>query len=91
MKSLALQSTKDSHLVRFLSLADARCHLLVAKTASTLWAKLVLKRRDTVLAHVKDSISFESFLYLRNAKLSSGTEFFPADVLKIEEGSGKVV
>ena len=58
MKSLALDSTTDSHLVRSLSLAGARCQLVVAKTALILWANVALKRHDAVLAKVKDSISF---------------------------------
>ena len=59
MKSLALQSTKDSRLVHRLSLAGTRCQLLVAKTASTLWANVVLKRRDAVLAKVKDFVGYD--------------------------------
>ena len=58
MKSLSLKSTDDARLVSHLSLAGARCQLLIAKTASTLWANIVLKRRDAVLAKVKDSMSF---------------------------------
>ena len=54
MKSSSLKSTDDARLVRCLSLAGARCHLLVVKTASTRWTN-VLKRRDAVLAKVKDS------------------------------------
>ena len=92
MKSLALKSTTDSLLVCHLSLAGTICQLLVAKTASTLWANIVLKRRDTVLAKVKDSFSFESFMDLQNAKLSSGAELFPANVLKkAVERSSKVL
>ena len=82
MKFLALQLSSDTLLVCRLSLADSRCQVLVAKTASTLWANIVLKRREAVLAKVKDSISFESFMDLRNARLSSSTELFPADVLE---------
>ena len=55
MESLSLKSTKDLRLVRRLSLAGARCQLLVARTASTLCANVVLKRRDAVLVRVKDS------------------------------------
>ena len=92
MKSLALKSTTDAYLVRRLSLAGARCQLLVTKTASTLWANVVLKRRDVVWAKVKDSISFESFMDLRNAKLSSGSDLFLTDVLvKAMERSPKVL
>ena len=78
MKSLSLKSADDARLVRCLSLASARCQLLVAKTASTLWANVILKHRDAVLAKVKDSMSFESYMDLRNAKISSGEELFPA-------------
>ena len=53
IKSLSLKSAKDTCLVRRLSLAGARCQLLVAKTASTLWANVILKRRHTVLVKVK--------------------------------------
>ena len=35
-----------------------------------------------VLVKVKDSVSFESFMDLRNAKLSSGSVLFPADILE---------
>ena len=35
-----------------------------------------------MLAKVKDSISFKSFINLHNAKMSGSTEFFPADVLE---------
>ena len=49
MKSQVLQSSSDISL----SLAGTRCQFLVAKTVSTLWANLVLKRRDAVLAKVK--------------------------------------
>ena len=72
MKSSLLKSTDDVHLVRHLSLAGARCQLLVAKTASTLWADVVLKCRGAVLAKVKDSMSFQFFIDLRNTKISSG-------------------
>ena len=82
MKSLLLKSTNDASFVCRLSLAGARCQLLVAKTSSTLWANIVLKRQDAVLAKVKDSMSFEYFIDLRNAKVSSGSELFPADVLE---------
>ena len=74
MKSLSLKSTNDTQLVRRLSLAGARCQLLVAKTASTLWANIILKCWDAVLAKVKDSMSF---MDLRNAKVSAGSELFP--------------
>ena len=82
MKSLALKSSSDARLVCRLSLAGARYQLLVVKMASTLWANLVLKRHDTVLAKVKDSISFKSFMDLRNARLSNSTKIFPEDILE---------
>ena len=42
-----------------------------------------------VLAKVKDSMSFESFVDLRNLKISTGEEVFPTDILKqaIEKAS----
>ena len=55
MKFLPLKSTNDACLVCCLSLAGARCQLLVAKTASTLWANVIFKCHDAVLAKVKDS------------------------------------
>ena len=82
MKSLALKSTDSSWFVRRLSLARARCQLLVAKMATTLWANIILKRRDAVLAKVKDSMSFESFMDLQNSSVSTGNELFPHDVLQ---------
>ena len=92
MKSLALKSTDDARLVHRWLLAGARCHLLVAKMASTLWANVILKQRDAVLAKVKDSVSFESFMDFRNSKISMGEELFPTDVLvKAIEKSSKVL
>ena len=92
IQSLALKSTDDGRLVCRLSLAGARCQLLVAKTASTLWADIILKRRDSVLAKVTGSLSFESFMNLRNSKISTGEKLFPTDVLdKAIEKSSKVL
>ena len=89
LKSPVLQSSSDARLVRHLSLAGARCQLLVAKTASTPWANFVLKRRNVVLAKVKDPISF---MDLRNARLSNSTKPFPVDILEKEvERSSKVL
>ena len=89
MKSMALKSSSKAWLIRRLSLAGSRCQLMVTKTASTVWAVVVLKHRDTVLAKVKDSISFESFMDFCNAKLSGSTELFPAG--HSGEGGGEVV
>ena len=92
MKILSLKSIKDAHIVCQLSLVGARCELLVAKKALTLWANVILKQRDAVLAKVKDSMLFESFMDLRNAKLSSGLDLFLAEVLeKAIEKSSKVL
>ena len=82
MRSLAWKSTDDSQLVRHVSLNGARCQLLVAKTASTLWPNIILKRRDAVLAKVKDSVSFESFMNLWNLSISTGDELFPMTFFK---------
>ena len=82
VKSLALQSSTDTRLVCRLSLAGARCQLLLAKTTSTVWANLVLKRFDSVLAKVNDSISFESFMNLHSARLSYCSELFLPDILE---------
>ena len=62
MKSLSLKSTKDAHLVCHLTKAGARCQMLVAKMASTLWANVILKQCDAVLAKVKNFTSFESLM-----------------------------
>ena len=70
MQSLAFKSTNDGRLVRRLFLAGARCQLLVVKTASTPWVNVILKRRDAVLTTVKDCMSFESFMDLRNSTIS---------------------
>ena len=92
MKSLSLKSTDDACLACRLSLVDATCQLLVAKTASILWVSVVLKRRDALLATVKDSMSFESYMDLHKAKILSGSELFPSDVLeKTIEKSSKVL
>ena len=82
VKSLALKSSSDARLVHRLSLAGGRCQLLVAKIASALWINLVLKQRDAVMGKVKDSISFESFMDLRNARLCNLTELFPSEILE---------
>ena len=89
---LALKPTDDARLVRRLLLAGARCQLLVAKTTSTLWANLMLKRRDVVLAKVKDAVSFESFMHLRSSKIWTGEELSLMDILdKAIEKSSKVL
>ena len=86
MQSLALQSSRDSRL----SLGGCRCQFLVAKTTSTLWANIVLKQLDAVLVKVKDSLSFKSFMDLRNPQ-PSFTKLFP-DVLELAvERSSKVL
>ena len=82
LKSLALKFSSDACLVCRLNLAGTRCQLFVVKMASTLWANFILKKRDTVLAKVKDSISFESFMDIRNAKLSNSTKLLNADNLE---------
>ena len=64
MRSLAQESTDDDCLVRHVSLAGAIHQLLVAKTALTLWASIILKRGNAVLAKAKDYMSFESFIDL---------------------------
>ena len=92
MKSLALKSSSNACLVCCLSLAGTRCQLLVVKTALTLWANFVLKRYNAVLAKVKASLSFESFMDLHNARLSNFTELFPTDIFeKAVERSSKVL
>ena len=70
---MALSSCSDSHKVKHLFVAGARCQLLVAKTASTMWGNLILKRCDAVLVKVKDNIS-DSFMDLCNSPLSCSSE-----------------
>ena len=92
MKSLGLKSIDDARLVYWLSLAGARCQLLVTKMALTLWANVILKCRDAVLTKVKYAVSFESFMDLRNSTISMGEELFLTDVLdKAIEKSSKVL
>ena len=69
-------------MLKRLCVAGARCQLLVAKTASIVWANLVLKWRDAVLTKVKDSISFESFMDLRNLPLSGFSKLFPTEAIE---------
>ena len=54
-------------MLKRLCASGARCQLLVVKTVSTVWANLVLKQRDAILTKVKESISFESVMDLRNS------------------------
>ena len=54
VKSMALCSTQEVQMIKWLCMAGARCQLLVAKTTSTVWANLILKRGDAVLTKVKD-------------------------------------
>ena len=49
---------------------ESRCQLLVVKTASTRWTNLLMCH-DPVLSKVKDNISFESYMSLRNSPLLS--------------------
>ena len=74
---MVLLSSHDHHKVK----AATRCQLLVAKTASTMWANLILKCRDAVLDKVKDYIS-EFFMGLWNFLLSGSFELFPRDTVK---------
>ena len=78
-RSMALSSSSDHHKVKCFFVAGARCQLLVAKTVSTMWANLILKRCDAILAKVKDNILFESFMDLQNSPLSGSSELFPKD------------
>ena len=91
-KSMALRSSGDTRMLKCLFVAGARCQLLVAKTASSIWANLILKRRDAVLTKVKDSISFESFMDLPDSPLSGSTELFPKEAVeKAIEKSSRVL
>ena len=92
MRSLALKSTNDGRLVRRLSLAGARCQLLVAKTASTLWANISLRAGMWSWLRSRTLMSFESFMDLRNSTISLGDTLFPVGVPKLAiEKASKVL
>ena len=74
-KSLAFRDSSNTAKVRHFVM-DAKCQLLVAKTASTIWANTLLKHCDAVHGKVKDNISFESFMELHNAPLPDSAELF---------------
>ena len=63
-KSLALCSSSYTDMVNCPFVVGARCQLLVAKTASTSWVNVLLKRLDAFLGKLKGNIRFESFLKL---------------------------
>ena len=63
---------------------------LVARAASTIWVNALLKHRDAILGKVEDSVSFESFMELRNTSLSGSMELFPHGALETEAKSNKV-
>ena len=67
---MAHSSSWDSQKFKHLFVTDTRCQLLVAKTALTMWANLLLKHSNTVLAKIKDNISFKCFMDLQNSPLS---------------------
>ena len=81
-ESMTLQGSDDSKMLKRLFVTGTRWQLLVAKTTSTLWANLILKHRDTVLAKVKNNISFESFMDFRNSPLFGSTELFSKDAVE---------
>ena len=80
-KSLAIWDITERAKVKCLFVVDDRTQLLMAKTASTIWANALLFCHDAVL-EVKDNINFESFMELCNAPLSSSTELFPCGALE---------
>ena len=91
-KSMISRSSNEVRLLKQLFVAGARCQLLVAKMASSVWANLVLKRRDAVLTKVKDSISFGSFMDLCSSPLSCSTELSPREpVEKAIEKSPRIL
>ena len=55
-KSMALWSSVEVRMLKRLFVVGTRCQLLVAKTASTMFTSLVLKRCDAILTKVKDSL-----------------------------------
>ena len=91
-KSMALWFPEEVKMLKWLFVAGARCRLLVATTASTVWSNLVLKRRDAILTKVKGSISFESFMDLHNSPFSESTELFLKEAVeKAVEKSSRVL
>ena len=52
----------------------ARTQILVAETASTVWANTLHKYRDAVQGKVKNNVSFESFAELCSALEREGGE-----------------
>ena len=72
-ESLALLDSMEAMKLNYLFVVDARFQLLLAKTASTMLANLLLKCCDVVLGKLRD-ISFESFMNLCNAPLSGSSE-----------------
>ena len=69
-------------MIKPLCIARARYQLLMAKTASSVWTSLILKRWDAVLTKVRDFIFFKSFMDLCNSSLSGPSELFPAEVVE---------
>ena len=78
----SLCDTSEKAKVQHLLVVSARMQLLVAKTASTIWANSTLKWCDAMLGKVKDNISFELFIELCNGLLSGSTELFPQGALQ---------
>ena len=86
---MALSGLEDFKRIKCLFVVSARCHLLVAKTASTLCANQFLKLSNAMLAKLKGNISFESFMDLNNAPLSESSNLFSEEAFKkaIEKSS----
>ena len=59
-----------------------RCQLLVANTASTMCTNMLLKHHDTIVAKIKDNISFESFMDLQNLPLCDSLNLFPKEAIE---------
>ena len=88
-KSMDLSGLEDSHRIHYLFVAGVCCQIQVAETASTFWDNFLLKHHDAILGKIKDDISFESFMDLRNSLFSGSAELFPKETVEkaIEKSS----
>ena len=69
-------------LIKIFFRNDLHCQLLVAKTTFNVWADLILRHRDAVLAKIKDNISFKYFMDLCNSPLSGSSEHISKDTVE---------
>ena len=76
-KFLALQGSCEACKLKLLFVAGTSCQLLITKMVLTMWGNLLLKLWDIILGKLRDKVSFNSFMELRNASLSGSLDFFP--------------